>query len=37
VVIADMRMPEMDGLELVEAIRAEYATLPVIVIDRGRE
>jgi CheY-like chemotaxis protein/anti-sigma regulatory factor (Ser/Thr protein kinase) len=32
VVIADMRMPEMDGLELVEAIRAEYPTLPVIIM-----
>jgi CheY-like chemotaxis protein/anti-sigma regulatory factor (Ser/Thr protein kinase) len=32
VVIADMRMPEMDGLELVEAIRAEHPTLPVIVM-----
>ena len=32
IVITDMRMPVMDGLELVEAIREEHATLPVIVM-----
>jgi CheY-like chemotaxis protein/anti-sigma regulatory factor (Ser/Thr protein kinase) len=32
VVITDMRMPEMDGLELVEAIRVEYPTLPLIIM-----
>ena len=32
VVVTDMKMPFMDGLELVEAIRREHATLPVIVM-----
>jgi CheY-like chemotaxis protein/anti-sigma regulatory factor (Ser/Thr protein kinase) len=32
IVVTDMRMPVMDGLELVEAIRREHATLPVIVM-----
>jgi CheY-like chemotaxis protein len=32
VVVTDMKMPVMDGLELVEAIRQEHATLPVIVM-----
>ncbi len=32
IVITDMRMPVMDGLELVETIREEHATLPVIVM-----
>ena len=32
IVITDMKMPGMDGLELIEEIRREYATLPVIVM-----
>ena len=32
IVVTDMLMPEMDGLELTEAIRAEYPALPVIVM-----
>jgi CheY-like chemotaxis protein/anti-sigma regulatory factor (Ser/Thr protein kinase) len=32
VVVTDMKMPVMDGLELVEAIRQKHATLPVIVM-----
>jgi CheY-like chemotaxis protein/anti-sigma regulatory factor (Ser/Thr protein kinase) len=32
IVVTDMRMPVMDGLELVETIRAKYATLPIIVM-----
>ncbi len=32
IVITDMLMPEMDGLELVEAIRLDYPALPVIVM-----
>lgn len=31
-VVTDMKMPIMDGLELVEAIRRDHATLPVIVM-----
>jgi CheY-like chemotaxis protein len=32
IVVTDMKMPEMDGLELVEAIRQQHAMLPVIVM-----
>jgi DNA-binding NtrC family response regulator len=32
VVITDLKMPEMDGITLVSAIRERYASLPVIVI-----
>ena len=32
VVVTDMKMPVMDGLELVEAIRREHRSLPVIVM-----
>jgi CheY-like chemotaxis protein/anti-sigma regulatory factor (Ser/Thr protein kinase) len=32
VVLTDMLMPEMDGLELVQAIRAAYPMLPVILM-----
>ncbi len=32
IVVTDMRMPVMDGLELVEAIRRQYGTLPIIVM-----
>jgi anti-sigma regulatory factor (Ser/Thr protein kinase) len=32
VVITDLQMPEMDGLELVEAIRDQYPKLPVIIM-----
>jgi CheY-like chemotaxis protein len=32
VVLTDMLMPEMDGLELVEAIRTRYPLIPVIVM-----
>jgi CheY-like chemotaxis protein len=32
VVLTDMLMPEMDGLELVEAIRERHALIPVIVM-----
>jgi CheY-like chemotaxis protein/anti-sigma regulatory factor (Ser/Thr protein kinase) len=31
-VLADMLMPEMDGLELVEAVRDQYPLVPVIVM-----
>lgn len=31
-VVTDMKMPVMDGLELVEAIRRDHPTLPVIVM-----
>jgi len=32
IVLTDLQMPEMNGLELVEAIRREYSYLPVILI-----
>ncbi len=32
VVVTDMKMPVMDGLELLETIRKQHATLPVIVM-----
>jgi CheY-like chemotaxis protein/anti-sigma regulatory factor (Ser/Thr protein kinase) len=32
VVLTDMLMPEMDGLQLVQAIRSKYPTVPVILM-----
>jgi CheY-like chemotaxis protein len=32
IVVTDLQMPEMDGLELVEAIRREFLSLPVILM-----
>src|SRR5687768_17320524 len=32
IVVSDLQMPEMDGLELVEAIRRQFAALPVILM-----
>lgn len=32
VVLTDLEMPEMDGLELVQAVRREYPALPVILM-----
>jgi CheY-like chemotaxis protein len=32
IVVTDLDMPEMDGLELVKAIRASYPTLPVVLM-----
>src|SRR5208337_4834324 len=32
IVLTDLLMPEMDGLELVQAIRAKYPTIPVILM-----
>lgn len=32
VVLTDMLMPEMDGLQLVQAIRSKYAVIPVILM-----
>jgi CheY-like chemotaxis protein/anti-sigma regulatory factor (Ser/Thr protein kinase) len=32
VVVSDLRMPEMDGLELVETIKDEYPFIPVILL-----
>jgi len=38
VVLTDMHMPEMNGLELVQALRAEFPSLPVILnTERGSE
>src|SRR5947208_1958229 len=32
VVATDLEMPEMNGLELVEAVRADYPAVPVVLI-----
>ncbi len=32
IVLTDLLMPEMDGLELVQAVRSKYPTLPVILM-----
>jgi CheY-like chemotaxis protein/anti-sigma regulatory factor (Ser/Thr protein kinase) len=32
IVVSDLQMPEMDGLELVETIRHDYPSLPVILM-----
>jgi CheY-like chemotaxis protein len=32
IVVTDMQMPEMDGLELVEAVRTQYPHIPVILM-----
>lgn len=37
VVTLDVEMPEMDGLETLRAIRAEYPTLPVIMVSAVTE
>ena len=38
IVVSDLHMPEMNGLELVEAIRRQFASLPVILMTgRGSE
>ncbi|TWT82164.1 Luminescence regulatory protein LuxO [Planctomycetes bacterium CA13] len=38
VVVTDLRMPEMNGLELVQAIANEYSSLPTVVVTaRGSE
>src|SRR4029077_2637286 len=37
VVILDVEMPEMDGLETLKAIRASYPRLPVIMFSRFTE
>lgn len=38
VVVTDLRMPEMDGLELVEAVKQDFPHVPVILVtSRGSE
>src|SRR3970040_1329776 len=32
VILCDLRMPEIDGMELLEKIKAEWPVLPVIII-----
>ena len=32
VIVTDLNMPEMDGLDLVRAVRVQYPDLPVILI-----
>jgi YesN/AraC family two-component response regulator len=32
IVITDLRMPRMDGLELIDAVTAEFDNLPIIVL-----
>lgn len=34
-IITDIMMPEMDGLEIIRAVRAQYPDLPVIAISGG--
>jgi len=34
-IITDIMMPEMDGLEILQAVRKEYDDLPVIAISGG--
>ena len=37
-VVSDLQMPEMDGLELVEAMREDYPMIPVVLMTaRGSE
>lgn len=31
-VVTDLKMPEMDGMELIQAIRRRFATIPVVVM-----
>ena len=38
IVVTDMQMPEMDGLKLVEAMRRDYPSVPVVLMTaHGRE
>ena len=38
VIVCDLQMPEMNGLELVEAVRAEFPSIPVVLMtNRGSE
>jgi len=37
IIVTDLEMPKMDGLALVEAVRADYRYVPVVLVLRARQ